>query len=111
MEIWKLQNASLCLLTSEIKKVVQEAKKESGHPKYVMEEVVAYPFVSEDQQIEVYLPQQSARTSSGEIPDVLLKTIEKMKVDNALVKEHLDRQEMMFQLILSRLPPPPPQNH
>lgn len=112
MEIWNLQNTPLCLPAQEIHEVIQEVVQEAevyyGHPEYAMEEVVAYPVVSEDQRIEVSLRQQSARTSFGEIPNVLLKTIEEMKADNALVKERLDRQEMMFQLILSRLLPLPP---
>lgn len=75
-----------------------------------MEEVVAHPIVYEDQQTEVSLHQKSVGTSSGEIHDALRKTIDEIKIDNALVKERLDKQEMMFQMILSRLPPPPPQN-
>lgn len=33
-----------------------------------------------------------------------------IKDDNELVKERMDKQDMMLQLILSRLPLPPPQN-
>lgn len=40
---------------------------------------------------------------SRDIPDVLSKTIEGMKAENAMVKECLDMQGMMFQLIISRL--------
>ena len=75
-----------------------------------MEKAVAQPVVSEDQQIEVSLHQQFAGTSFGEIPDALQKTIEEIKVDNALVKERLDKQDMIFQLILFSLPSSPPQN-
>lgn len=110
MEISKLRNARLCLPTAAIKEVTPEAEVDFGHPECVMEEVVAQPFVFEYHQIEVSQNQQLSRTSYGDIPDVLLKTIEEMKVENAIVKECLDMQEMMFQLILSRLPPPPPQN-
>ena len=51
---------------------------------------------SEEHQIEVSHNQQSAWTSSWDISKVLLKTIEEMKVENSLVKERLDRREMMF---------------
>lgn len=43
----------------------------------------------------------------------LLRIIEQIKADNANVNERLDKQDMMFQMILSRLhppPPPPPRN-
>lgn len=112
MKIWKLRNTLFCLPTPEVKEVVQEADIDSDHPECVMEDVVAQSVASEEQQIEVSNIQQSIGTSSRDISEVLLKTIEDMKVENALVKERLDRQEMIFQLILSRLPssPPPPQN-
>lgn len=66
-----------------------------------MEEAVVHLIVSEDQQIEVSLNQHSARTSSGEISYAFRKTIDEIIVDNTLVKEHLEKPEMMFQLILS----------
>ena len=75
-----------------------------------MEEVATQIVVSETQQVEASVSQPSAGTSSQDIPNALRKTIEEIKVDNVLVKERLDKQDMMFQLILSRLPPPPPQN-
>lgn len=75
-----------------------------------MEKAFSQLVAHEDHQIEVSQNQQFARTSSGNIPDVLLKTIEDMKSENALVKERFDMQEMMFQLILSRLTLPPPHN-
>lgn len=108
MKLWKLRNAQLCLPAPEIKEVIQEVTQEaevnSRHPECVMEEDVAQPVVFEDQQIEVSLHQQSAGTSSREILDALRNTIEEIKVDNALVKKRLDKHDMMFQLILSRLP-------
>lgn len=113
-ELWKLRNAPLCLPALRIKEVIQEVVQEVevdyGHPEFVMEEAAAQSVISDDQRIEVSLHQQSARTFSGEIPDALRKTIEEIKVDNALVKERLEKQDMMFLLILSRLPPPPTQN-
>lgn len=75
-----------------------------------MEEDVAQIVVYEIQQVEASVLQQSAGTSFGDILDALQKTIEETKVDNALVKERLEKQDMMFQFILSILPPPPPQN-
>lgn len=46
-------------------------------------------------------------SASQPIPISLPRTIEKIKDDNAKVNERLDKQDLMFQLILSRLPPPP----
>lgn len=110
MEIWNLRNNPLFLPAPEVKEVVQEVEVDLGHPECVMEECVPQPVASEEQQIEVSNNQQYDVTSSRGIPEVLLKNIEDMKFENALVKERMDKQEMMFQLILSRLslPPTPP---
>lgn len=53
----------------------------------------------------------SKASASQPIPIALLKTIEEIKADNARVNECLDKQDLMFQLILSRLSPPPPPPH
>lgn len=90
--------------------VVQDPVVVSGHQDCVMEEAAAQIVVSETQQVEVSVSQPSVGTSSRDIPIGLIKTIEEIKADNALVKEHLNKQDLMFQLILSILPPPPPQN-
>lgn len=117
MKIWKLRNSQLCLPAPEVKKVTQEMVEEvvvqedevvSGHQDRVMEEVVAQIFVSETRQLKASVSQPSAGTSSGDIPDALRRTIEEIKANNAVVKERLDKQDMMFQLILSRLPLTPP---
>lgn len=50
----------------------------------------------------------SEASASQPIPVFLLRTIEQIKDDNSKVNERLDKQDLMFQLILSRLPPPPP---
>lgn len=100
----------MCLPAPEVKDVSKEAKEDFGHSEIVMEDVTAQPDASEEQQIVVSENQQSTRTSSGVISKVLLKIITNMQVENALIKERLDRQEMLFQLTLSRLLPPPPQN-
>lgn len=105
MELWKLRNAPLYLPAPEIKEVIQEVVQEVvqevevdfGHPECVMEEAAAQEVISKDQQTEFSLHQQSIGTSSGEIPDALQKTIEEIKADNALVKERLEKQDMMFQ--------------
>lgn len=49
----------------------------------------------------------SEASASQPIPISLLRTIEETKADNAKVNECLDKQDLMFQLILSRIPPPP----
>lgn len=85
----------MCLPAPEIKKVILEVEVD-GHPECVMKEAVAQPIVSEDHQIEVSHNQRFVGTFSRDIPDVLLKTIEDIKDENALINEHLDRQEMMF---------------
>lgn len=77
--------------------VVQDAETNSGHQDCVMEEVIA----------QIVVSQQSVGTSSIFITDVLWKTIEEIKDDNALVNERLEKQDMVFKLILSRLLPPP----
>lgn len=51
MKIWKLQNAPSCLPTLEIKEVIPETEVDSGHPEYIMEEVVAHPVAYEDEHI------------------------------------------------------------
>lgn len=107
MELWKLQYTLLCLPAPEVKEVVQEAEEDSGHPEFVMEDVIAQLVASEEQQIMVSNNQQSVGTSSGVIFEVLMNIITDMQAESALVKERLDRQEMMFQLILSRLLPSP----
>lgn len=118
MEIWKLRNSHLCLPALEVNEVIQEVNEEvvrdaeanSEYQDRVMEETDAQIVISETQQVEAFISQQSVGTSYGDILDALRKTIEEIKVDNALVKERIEKQDMMFQLILSRLPLPPHQN-
>lgn len=93
MELWKLRHAPLCIPASEVKEV---AKEDSGYPEFFMEDVVAHPDTSEEQQIVVYENQQSAKTSSWVVFEVLLNTIVDMQAKSALVKERLDRQEIIF---------------
>lgn len=50
----------------------------------------------------------SEASTSQPIHVALLKTAEEIKADNARVNERLDKQDIMFHLILSRIPPPPP---
>lgn len=107
MELWYLRHTPLCLPAPKVKKVLKE---DSGHPECVIEDVAAHPNAFEKQQIVVYDNHQSVVTSFGVISEVLLKTIADIQSESSLVKEHLDMQDMMFQLILSRLPPPPPYN-
>lgn len=102
-----LRNFQLCLPALEVKEVIQEVDEEvvqdvavdSGHQNYIMEEVAAQIVVSETQQVEAFIPQQLAGTSYVDILDALQRTIEEIKVDNALVKERLDKQDMMFQFL------------
>lgn len=123
MEIWKLRNSHLCLPAPEVKEVTQKVVEEvvfqeevvlqdvvvvSGHQDYVKDEAATQIVVSETQQVKVSVSQPSAGTSFGDIHVGLMKTVEEIKVDNALVKYRLDKQDLMSQLILSRLPPPPP---
>lgn len=61
-----------------------------------MEEVVSQIVFFEIHQVEASISQQSAGTSFGEILDALRKTIEEIKVDNVLAKEHLGKEDMMF---------------
>lgn len=105
MEIWKLRNSQLCLPAPEVKELTPEVMEEvdvqevvfvqdrvvvSGHRDYVMEEATAQMVIFETQQVGVFISQSSAGTSSRDIPIGLLKIIEEIKVDNALVKEGLD---------------------
>lgn len=76
-----------------------------------MEDVAAQPDASKEQHIIIFDNQQSAKTSSVVIPEVLLKTIGDMQTECVIFKERMERKDMMFQLILSILPPPPPYNH
>lgn len=66
----------------------------------------------------IYVPQEcvmeetanhvviSEASASQPISITLLKTIEEIKADNARVNDCMDKQDLMFQLINSRLPPP-----
>lgn len=93
----------MCLPAPEVKKVIQEMDEGviqdvevDGHQECVMEEADAQLVIyedqqSKDQQIEVSPLQHSIGTSFGDILDALRKTIEEIKVDNALVKERLDK--------------------
>lgn len=36
---------------------------------------------------------------------MILKTLAEMKEESALVRQHLDRQDLLFEMILSKLPP------
>lgn len=125
MEILKLWNSQLCLPAPEVKEVILEVVEEvvvqevavihdpmvvSSHQDCIMEEPASMTIVSKTQQVGVFVSQSYTGTSSGEISIKLIKTIEEIKADNAMVKEHLDKQDLMFQLILFRLPSPPPQN-
>ena len=85
MEIWKLRNSQLCLPAPEVKEAIQEVMEDvvvqdvvviSGHQDCIMEEASTQIVVFETQQVEAFVSQPSAGTSSG---------------DNALVKEHLDK--------------------
>lgn len=64
--------------------------------KISLEDVVARLDASEEQQIAIFENQQSAGTTFGVISEVLLNTIADMQADNALVKECLEREEIMF---------------
>lgn len=61
-----------------------------------MEEAATQIVVSETQQVESSVSPPFVGTSSGDIPDAFRKTIKEIKTDNALVKECLDKQDMMF---------------
>lgn len=122
----QLQCSPLCLPAPEIGEEAKETEEASGHPEVVMKDVSAHldkgkQVVSEDQQqaqdsvleqqIVVFENQNAARTSSRIIPEEILKTLVEMKEESALVRQRLDGQDIMFEMILSILPPlPPPQN-
>lgn len=126
MEALQLQHAPLCLHDPEIEEVAKETNEASEHRDVVMEDTSAQldkgkKIASEDQQkaqecepkqqIVVSENQNADRTSFGVIPEVILKTLTEMKEESALAKQHFDMQDLLFEMILSRLqPPPPPQN-
>lgn len=91
MELWKLQHTPMCLPALEVKEVAKEAKEDSGHPEIIMEDVAAQSDAFEEQQFAISENQLSAGTSSGVIPEVLMKTINVMQAESALAKENLDR--------------------
>lgn len=115
MEIWKLRNSQLCPPALEVKEATPEVVEEevaletvtvqqaataqeddvvSEHQDCVMEEVVAQIVVSETHQIRASGSQPPA--GFGEIPIGLLKTIKEIKVDNVMVKERLDKHDIIF---------------
>lgn len=120
MEIWKLRNSQLYLPAPEIKEATPEVMEEEAAP----ETKIVQHIESALEVDAAYEPQDCAMeevatqiivsevSSSQPIPVALLKTIEEIKADNTRVNERLDKHDLMFQLILSRLPPPlsPPQN-
>lgn len=117
MELCKLGNSQLCLRAPEINEASLEAmeeEEEAPETKIVQHiESAAPKFYAPEHQDSVMekAPNQivfSKASASQPIPDSLLRTIEQIKADNAKVNERMDKKDLIFQLILSRLPPTPP---
>lgn len=116
MKLWKLRIYQLCLPTPEIKEASPEAMEEEEaapetenvqHIESAPEPAAPEPqnSVMEETPNQIIVSEASI---SQPILISLLRIIEQIKTDNAKVNERLDEQDLMFQLILSRLPPPPP---
>lgn len=117
MVLWKLRNSQLYLPALEINEASPGAmeKKEVTPKTEIVQHIESAPepTTASDPQDSIMeeAPTQmvvSKAYSSQPILVSILRTIEQIKADNAKVNELLDKQDLMFQMILSRLPPLPP---
>lgn len=99
---------------------VKETSEDVEHQDVLMEDTsdkqdkgkqVASEVQEPEQQIVISENQTVAGTSFGEIPGVILKTFAEKKEENDFDIKRLDRQDLLFEMNLSRLSlPPPPHN-
>lgn len=114
MELWKLRNSELCLAVPKIKEASLEAMEEEVAPETEPVQHIesaskpAATFDPQDSIMEEAPTQMvvSEASASQPISVSFLRRIEQIKDDNSKVNEPLDKKHHMFQLILSRLPPP-----